>query len=298
VLVVILNPESANARAAREEIAQLFRDARIDADIRETTPGNIETSAREALQSHPQAVVAAGGDGTVSTVAAALAGTSTPLGVLPLGALNHFAKDVGVPADLAAAVHLIAAHRVRPVDVGCVNDKTFVNNASIGVYPSVVERRDRLRQKGHSKWRATAAATLAVLRTGSELAIRLKAERTEIVARTPFLFVGNNEYLVEGIKLGARTKLDEGRVYAYYAPPVRTQDLPLLLARSLSGRVREHTLRSLSTAELWVDALHAHEIKVARDGEVLTFATPLHYRSWPRALAVLSPPDADNRSPL
>jgi diacylglycerol kinase family enzyme len=298
VLVVILNLESANARAAREEIGRLFRDARIDADIRETTPGNIETSAREALQNHPQAVVAAGGDGTVSTVAAVLAGTSMPLGVLPLGALNHFARDVGVPGDLAAAVQLASAHRVRLVDAGCINNKTFINNASIGVYPSVVERRDQLRQNGHTKWRATAAATLEVLRAGSELAVRLKAERTEIVARTPFLFVGNNQYLVEGVKLGARTKLDEGRLYAYYAPPVRTQDLPILFARSLSGRVREHTLRSLSSAELWVDALHARDIKVACDGEVLTCTTPLHYRSWPRALAVLSPPDADDRSPL
>jgi diacylglycerol kinase family enzyme len=297
-LVVILNLDSAKARATREEIGRLFRDARIAADLRETTPGNIEASAREALRSHPEAVVAAGGDGTVSTVAAVLAGTSMPLGVLPLGTLNHFAKDVGVPADLAAAVHVIAAHRVRLVDVGCINDKTFINNASIGVYPSVVERRDQLRQKGYSKWRATAAAGLEVLRAGSEVAIRLKAERTEIVARTPFLFVGNNEYLVEGVKLGARTKLDEGRVYAYYAPPVRTQDLPILFARSLSGRLREHTLRSLSSAELWVDALHAREIKVACDGEVLTCRTPLHYRSWPRALAVLGPPNADDRSPL
>ena len=86
------------------------------------------------------------------------------------------------------------------------------------------------------------------------MTIRLEGDRTRIVARTPFVFVGNNEYLAEGIRLGARTRLDAGRLYAYFAPPVRTRDLPKLFAHALFGFARrEHALESMSGRELWID---------------------------------------------
>jgi diacylglycerol kinase family enzyme len=273
----------------REKIEALFRDAGIAVQIYETSAPDMAATIRAALANGPDALVAAGGDGTVSAVAAALAGASTPLGVLPLGTLNHFAKDAGLPTDLGEAVTIIAGGHVKLVDVGCINDRVFVNNASIGVYPSVIERREALRRQGYSKWSAAAAATLEVLRRGDEVSIDVKANRSEFLARTPFLFVGNNEYLVEGIKLGERTRLDQGRLFAYFAPPVRTRDLPKLLARALTGRAGGHVLRSESSVELWVDAPYSREIKVACDGELLTLTAPLHCRSWARALGVLIP---------
>lgn len=292
MIAIVLNPASGLTRRPhlREEVAELFRQAGIDARIRELAdPNEIGIAAREALDAHPEAVVAGGGDGTVSAVASAVAGTPTPLGVLPLGTLNHFAKDAGIPLDLQQAVETVAARHTRRVDVGRVNDRIFVNNASIGIYPNFVESRERFRAQGRWKWTALALATADVLRRDSEVAIRLQGDRAKIVARTPFVFVGNNEYLVEGINLGGRTRLDAGRLHAYFAPPVRTRELPKLFARSLFGIAhRNHALESIAGAELWVDTLTA-KITIACDGELMTLATPLHYRSWPGALAVLTP---------
>ena len=293
MLAVLLNPASGVAHRShlRDEVDALFRGLGVDASIRELThPCDIPLAAREALDGHPHAVVAGGGDGTVSAVASVLAGTPTPLGVLPLGTLNHFAKDAGIPLDLQEAARTIAAGCTRRVDVGRVNDRIFMNNASIGVYPSFVETRERLRGRGRSKWTALALATADVLRREGEVTIRLEGARTRIAARSPFVFVGNNEYLVEGVKLGARTRLDAGRLHAYFAPPVRTPALPKLFAQALLGFARrEHAIESIAGSELWIDIPFTPTIHVACDGEVLTLGTPLHCRSWPGALNVFTP---------
>src|SRR5215213_6089188 len=175
MIVVLLNPASGTVRPGlRAEVGELFRAAGVDACVQELAePGELRAAIRDALDTHPEALVAGGGDGTVSTLAAALAGTSIPLGVLPLGTLNHFAKDAGIPLDLQKAVETIAARHTRHVDVGRVNDRTFINNSSIGVYPSFVHFRERFRAAGRSKWVASALAAVEVLRRDSEVAIRL-----------------------------------------------------------------------------------------------------------------------------
>lgn len=147
-----------------------------------------------------------------------------------------------------------------------------------------------MRQLGHWKWTAFAKATFDVLQHEDGVSISLESDRARIIAQTPFLFVGNNEYQGEGIHLGARLRLDGGRLYAYFAPPVRTRDLPKLFAQALLGYARqEHALESISAEELWVDTPSAREMKVACDGELLTLKPPLHYRSWPGALNVITP---------
>lgn len=292
MMVVLLNPASGTVRPGlRSEIDGLFRAAGIDAQVRELAhSGELPAAIRTALDANPEAVIAAGGDGTVSAVAAALAGTPIPLGVLPLGTLNHFAKDAGIPLELPAAVTTVAARQTRRIDVGRVNDRPFINNSSIGVYPSFVQFRERFRARGRSKLTAGGMAMIEVLRRDGEVAIRLHSRGRRIVARTPFVFVGNNEYTVEGFELGARTRLDGGRLHAYFAPPVRTRHLPRLFAHALFGVARrEHALESITGAEFWIETLLTRSIHVACDGEVLKFTTPLHYQSWPGALALLAP---------
>jgi len=293
MIAIVLNSASGPTRRPRlrKEIEELCREAGLDARIRELVqPCDISAAVRDALDVHPDAVVAGGGDGTISAVASVLAGTPMPMGVLPLGTLNHFARDAGIPPDLQKAVQTVAERHTRRVDVGRVNDRIFVNNSSIGVYPSFVESRERLRAEGHSKWASLALATAEVLRREGEVKIRLQGDRTRVAARTPFVFVGNNEYLVEGFKLGARTRLDEGRLHAYYAPPARTRDLPKLFAHSLFGFAHGGTrLETMSGTELQVDTPLTRIINVACDGEVLTLATPLRYHSWPGALTLIAP---------
>jgi diacylglycerol kinase family enzyme len=293
VLAIILNTSSGKgpSNGAAGDLKSLFEASGLPArfyEVRES--GALSAAIGDAVREKPDAMIAAGGDGTVSAVAGALAGSAIPLGVLPLGTLNHFAKDLAIPHDAKAAVGTIAAGHLKAVDVGRLNDRVFINNSSLGVYPSIVERRDRLRAAGHRKWPSFVRATLEVLQDEEEMFVRLDTGGQRVVSRTPFLFVGNNAYRVEGVRLGARRRLDEGVLCACYAPPVRTRDLPRLLAKSLLGVARSgHSLESVTAGELWVDTLPGRTVQVACDGEVLQMKAPLHYRICPGELNVIAP---------
>ena len=289
---MLLNPAAVGAGkpSTKADIAELFLAAGCEAQITMLQEGQDLADAARTAGARASIVVAGGGDGTVSGVAAGLIGTPTVLGVLPLGALNHFAKDLGIPLDLEKAVGTIAARRVGSIDVGTVNGRTFLNNSSIGIYPSIVEAREALRRQGRRKWPAFVLATFRVLRHYRGVLVRIDADGRQSVRRTPFVFVGNNEYAIEGIRLGGRTRLDGGRLVAYLAPRMRARDLPMLFARALLGRARQSgAFEIVSAPELWVDTPHARHVRIALDGEITTMATPLHYRTCPGMLKVLLP---------
>jgi diacylglycerol kinase family enzyme len=293
VITVILNPAAGVKRSGdmSSELTGLFGAAGIQARIISFGSGeDAVNAARSAVKDGADAVVAAGGDGTVSTVAAALVSSETPLGVLPLGTLNHFAKDLGMPLGLEEAVRIIAARRTVKVDVGEVNDRTFLNNSSIGIYPDVVIGREELRRQGYRKWTAFAIATATILRNYRGLVVRITVDHATEIARTPFLVVGNNEYQADGIHLGARSRLDGGHLSAYLAPRVHARELPKMLAWALSGRARKnHTFESFVARELRVETPRHRRLRVALDGEVVVMQTPLHYLVRPLALRVIVP---------
>jgi diacylglycerol kinase family enzyme len=293
LLTIILN--SASGTAGKPEIAarvaELFDAAGVETRLHLlSSPTDLPALVERELAAGTDALVAGGGDGTVNALASALAGRPTPLGVLPLGTLNHFAKVLRIPLELPKAVDAIVAGHATQVDVGRVNDRIFLNNCSIGIYPNIVARRERLRDQGHHKWAAFIMAIAAMLRREDDVLVRLEVEGRRIVSRTPFVFVGNNEYEVEGIHIGARVHPDGGRLFAYLAPRVHTRDLPKLLGQALVGRARQDgTLQVLSAAEMWIETSHGREITLACDGELLTLKPPLHFESWERALKVLVP---------
>ena len=293
MIAVLLNPAAGvtetQDRFAR--VAQLFEAAGADAQIVQLQSGTeVPDAARSALSNGAAAVVAGGGDGTVSSVASILVGSNTPLGVLPLGTLNHFAKDAGIPQDLEGAVATVVAAHVTSVDVGEVNGRTFINNSSIGVYPDIVTERERLRTQGHRKWLAFALATGRIVRRYRGLIVRITAHDATARARTAFLFVGNNKYQIDGFNLGARARLDGGQLVAYLAPRVHARDLPKLLALALAGRAKhDHALESFAVTELHVDTPGRRRLRVALDGEVIVMTRPLRYRTRPRSLRVIVP---------
>ena len=290
MVTVLLNPAAAGAGTLKEDVAELFRAAGSDALIVELGRGQDPAEAARAAGARASIVVAAGGDGTVSRVANGLIGTRAVLGVLPLGTLNHFAKDLRIPLDLEKAVATIASGRVGSIDVGRVNDRVFLNNSSIGIYPSIIDAREELRRQGHRKWAAFALATFRVLRRHRGVLVRIEAGGRQSARRTPFVFVGNNEYEVDGIRLGSRARLDGGRLFAYLTPRVRARELPMLLARALLGRVRQSgAFEIVSATELWIDTPRARRVRIALDGEITTMITPLHYRTCPAVLKVLLP---------
>ena len=140
----------------------------------------------------------------------------------------------------------------------------------------------------HCRKTAFAVATFKILRHHRGVLVRLTAEASTPVVRTPFLFVGNNQYHVEGRQLGARERLDGGRLFAYLAPRVHARDLPKLLASALIGREHD-TLESFGAVALQVGTPGRRRLRVAIDGEVAVMSTPLQYRVRPGALKVIVP---------
>ena len=246
MVTVLLNPGAAGAGERKADIERLFLAAGSEARVVELQPGQDPAEAARAASARTSVVVAAGGDGTVSRVAAGLLGTPATLGVLPLGTLNHFARDLHIPFNLEQAVATIAGGRVGRIDVGHVNDRVFVNNSSIGIYPGIVEAREELRRLGHRKWAAFGLATFRVLRHYRGVLVRIDAGGVQTVWRTPFVFVGNNEYELDGIHLGSRPRLDGGRLFTYLAPRIRHTRVAGALrkspagARQTVGRLRDH----------------------------------------------------------
>jgi diacylglycerol kinase family enzyme len=291
VVTVLWNPSAGSARTGLEaHVVALFRAAGYEAQILILQKGQDPSASARAASARAEIVVAAGGDGTVSRVAAGVVGTSAVLGVLPIGTLNHFARDLQIPFDIERSVATIVARQIGRVDVGEVNDHVFVNNSSIGIYPSIVDVRDELRRQGLHKWPAMALATFRVLRRHRGMHVTIEIGGREIVWRTPFVFVGNNQSDVEGIRLGERRRLDEGRLYVYAAPRVRARELPTLLMKALLGRARHSgEFEMVSAPELRVTTAGARRVRVALDGEVARMTLPLHYRSRPEALRVILP---------
>lgn len=246
--------------------------------------------AREAAEGPHELVVAGGGDGTVSAVASVLAGTDKVMGVLPLGTLNHFAKDAGIPVELEGAISTLIHGAKARVDVGKVNGEVFINNSSIGLYPEIVRRRNKEQQKfNRSKWPAMVKAFFSSLREYRFLRARVRANGREFAHTTPFVFVGNNPYDLDGFGLGGRPKLDTGTLCCWIAKGTRPLGILRLGFRALFGILRgARDIESHCAPQFDVTTQH-RKVRVALDGETKWMSGPLRYESWRGALNVMVP---------
>jgi diacylglycerol kinase family enzyme len=234
--------------------------------------------------------VVGGGDGSVSTLAGLLVGGTMPLGILPLGTLNHFAKDLGLPLDIEAAIAVIAAGQVRAVDVAEVNGRYFINNSSIGLYAHMLS--DRIRQQRHfgrGKWAALTLAMLRMLYRFPLYRLTLSTADGTRQRKTPFAFIGNNKYGLDPLTIGAREALDRGQLCVYVANSQSRLDfiaLSLNIALGRPDRARGFELLKLEEVEIHS---RRHRLRVARDGELEIMRPPLRYRIHPQALRVIAP---------
>jgi diacylglycerol kinase family enzyme len=297
---VILNASAGegDCERARTLLRKIFGEAGVSANVWLARGGEELTAlARRAAQAPGcQTVWAGGGDGTVSAVASALVGTEKSLGVLPLGTLNHFAKDLGLPTDLEEAARALLAGRTECADAAEVNGRVFVNNSGLGLYPSIVRERERRQERhGLGKWAALAWATVTVLRRYPYLRARLTANGRALSRRTPFVFVGNNEYELDAFRIGARARLDAGLLCVHLTRrDAGRLGLLRLALRALTGRLREdHDFESLTTDELTIET-RRRRARVSLDGEVTVMQTPLRYRTLPGALRVIVPSANDS----
>jgi diacylglycerol kinase family enzyme len=272
-------------------VERALREAGAEVSVRRASGGDIGAEARRAA-GECDVVAAMGGDGTVSCVAAALAGTSTPLLVLPAGTLNHFAKDLGVPLAAAEAALLVRDGVQRRVDVAEVNGHVFINNSSIGAYPLAVVLRERLQEEtGNGKWTAMARAALRTFRQFPTLNVRIEGEGEGVRLETPFVFVGNNRYGGDGVKPSERARLDGGELGVLTAQATtRRAALRVALLAAL-GRLEAGAVWRGEPSEATVETAAA-TLLVSLDGEVQWLETPLRYRSRPGELLVFAPATA------
>ncbi|MFN2393304.1 MAG: diacylglycerol kinase family protein [Pyrinomonadaceae bacterium] len=296
---IIINAASgtSNKEDERQILADIFEANGVDAQINLAQSGaEIVEMAKRAARGNSEIIVAGGGDGTISAVASELVGTEKILGVLPLGTLNHFAKDLNIPLDLEEAARTIIAGVVAKVDVGEVNGQVFINNSSLGLYPEVVRRREQRQRLGYGKWNSLVRAAFQVLRRYPFLNIRLNTDGEEIITRTPFVFVGNNTYEMETFNIGGRTCLDAGHLSLYMTPRAGRFELLQMALRALFGNLRQaKDFVSLCTDEVWIET-RRRQMRVAMDGEVLMLQMPLHYRVRPAALSVIVPAKTEDET--
>ncbi len=292
-----LRPSPVRAEAGR--IRDLFAALGAVACVSQVRGPEVMEAARAAASSDADVVVMGGGDGTMSAGANALVGTGRLMGVLPLGTLNHFARDLGIPADPDEAVRTIVQGMPREVDVGEANGRVFVNNSSIGLYPLMVSLRDAwMEKRGMHKWTAMGRAAWGTLRRFPVVRVSLRMAEGGLLVRTPMVFIGNNRYETRLFALGRRAALDQGELWVYFARRAGRLPFVRLAARALLGRLDEaRDFEGMGLEELRVED-RRRLLHVAFDGEVCHVAPPLHYRIRPRALRVMVPAESVVTGPL
>jgi YegS/Rv2252/BmrU family lipid kinase len=292
-IVVLLNRGGGAVAAdpkVGDKVASALSEAGVDAEVELVEGGDCAVRCRSIAERGDELLVVGGGDGTISAAASALVGTDTVLGILPLGTLNHFARDLGIPAKLEDAAKLIAERRERKVDVAEMNGRIFINNSAIGLYPLLVVDRDSQRRRlGRSKAAAMLIASIRTLFRFGHQRLVLTVDDRNAQIDTPLLFVGNNEYRTDLAAAGQRDSLEGGRLCVLVMRKKTRIALIAASARALLNRSRPDDMVRIGHVErLRVDSSRSH-LAVSLDGEVVRSAPPLDYRIRKQALRVVAP---------
>jgi diacylglycerol kinase family enzyme len=296
-LVVLLNETAGTFAGRTPEIRRAFGAVRLAPEIATVGPGMLGAAVAAARDGGADAVIVGGGDGSLSTAAAELAGSSCGLGVLPLGTFNHFAKDLGIPLDLVGAARIVAEAHMAPLDIAEVNGRVFINHSALGIYPRMVRHRDLQRARfGRSKWLAMAVATVAALRDYPTFGLRIRVAGEAIARRTPFVFIGNNGYLLDAYGIGVGGGRD--KLALLVAHDAGRLALVRMGMRAFSGRsALGGDLDALTFTSAFIDS-RRRALRVEIDGEVAMLEPPLRYRLRPGALSVLQPRRPAELSPV
>ena len=246
-------------------------------------------------------VVAAGGDGTINAVAGAVLGSGCPFGVLPQGTFNYFGRANAIPQDTRAAAQALINASVTPVQVGQVNGKVFLVNASQGLYPQLLEDRETWKsQLGRSRVVAFFSGLMTLARHRKQLRLEVELAGQTANVRTPTLFVGNNHLQLDRVGIDARdaNAVERGELTAIVLKPIGSLALFGLLLRGVLGRLGDaDNVNSFSFRRLTVRPRGVRRIKVATDGEIVWMNSPLVFEVCPKPLLLLVPAPQD-RAPV
>jgi YegS/Rv2252/BmrU family lipid kinase len=274
----------------RKKVADAMKAAGLDARIELIDGGDCEVRARAIAKRGDALLVVGGGDGTIGAAASALVGTKTMLGILPLGTLNHFARDLGIPTDLTEAAKLIANARGQRVDVAEMNGRIFINNSAIGLYPLMVVDRDMQRERlGRSKRLAMIVASIRTLARFHHQRLTLTINGKKRMVDTPLLFVGNNDYRIDIAAPGQRESVNDGELCVLVMRKKTAAGLIAASIRALLNRARPDDMVQLDGVERLSVASARNMLRVSLDGEVVRAEPPLEYKIRKKALRVAAP---------
>lgn len=259
-------------------------------------PGQLSGLARhavEAARAQGGAVVVAGGDGTINAVVQAVLPGGVPLGVLPQGTFNFFGRCHGLPeGDPGEGMRGLLDAQERPIPVGMVNERAFLVNASLGLYPQLLERREQDKRRfGRHRLVALLSGLRALLGDYPELRLTLREDGQAIARRSTTLVVGDNHLQLSNIGIPEADAVTHGRLVGIVLPPMPRWRMILAAVRGLAGRLGEvEKVDSFAFSELEVALPPPRwEIKVAIDGEITRMTLPLHFRLAPQPLRLLVP---------
>jgi len=302
-LYVVINPGSGehDLMETRQTLARVFGDAGrrhrfVAVDVPEQLGQASDEAARQARDSGA-VLVAVGGDGTINTVAQAAWRTGCVLGVLPRGTFNLFGRQYGISQDLEAAARALLSGRPQPVQVGEVNGRVFLVNASLGMYPQLLQDRETFKnQFGRHRWVALLAGLVTLFQWRRQLTLEIELDGQRRVVKTPTAFVGNNRLQLEriGWEPSLAARVGEGRLAGLVAKPIGSWTMVWLMLRGAFGRlgdaqqVHDFVFRSLT-----VRVLGRRRVKVAADGEVAVMTPPLRFAVGERPLLLVVPREED-----
>jgi diacylglycerol kinase family enzyme len=276
---------------APQLLQRLFEEDGVATEIQYVQKGvNLAELSRQAVAGGSNIIVAGGGDGTLSATASGVVGTDAAFGVLPVGTLNHFARDLNIPLDMERAAKVVLAGHTTEVDVGEVNGRIFLNNSILGLYPIYRFLRAAEERRGWGSRMSFLLGIAEIFRRFPSLKVRMFVNGQQIERNTPYILIANNEHAMEGYNLGRRESITEGKLYIYVMKRRGRWGLVHLLLRLLIGRFHgRDEFEIFSAGEAWVET-KGKRIGVALDGEVMILQSPLHYRMLPRSLNVLAAP--------
>jgi len=287
--VIFFNPSSGSGFGPEQlgELQDRASEALLDV-IQVTQSVNIRRTIETRMEGGQRLFVAAGGDGTINHVAQPLVKTEAVLGILPVGTLNHFSRDLGIPPDWRQALDVALRGATRQIDTGRANDRYFLNNISLGLYPEIVEKREEQRARG--RWKAFAIAGYYAFKTFPHVSINVETEHFFQSIKTHLFMVSNNPYDLSRFGVEApRVTLEGGQLSVYWLPHGPKIQLVRVLARFLRGRIDAvGGLRVLRTRSVKVQTSDG-KIRLGMDGELVEMRTPLVVQSVPSSLLVKVP---------
>lgn len=254
----------------------------------------IEAETRAAMAEGFKTIVAAGGDGTICAVASALQGSDVVMGILPLGTFNYFARSLDLPIELAAAAQVIVAAETRPLRIACINESVFLNNASLGAYPAILETREGI----YKRWgRSRIAAYWAVIKTlatvRAPLRLRITVDGKIRNVHSPLVFVVNNAYQLTQLHVVGADRIEDGKLVVFIAPnSSRIEMIRMAVVIAWGHGLPDRKFEVLSGADILIENTArpaGHRLTVARDGERERLAGPYRIRVIENALRVLVP---------